>query len=97
MATDSQSAHEPVLFTLERTVDPTGVSGTGRVLDGVVFHTGQVVICWRSDLKQPPGTSSLTVFPSVDAFLDVHVLSHGISSSRVRVLHGMCDELTRFA
>jgi adenine-specific DNA-methyltransferase len=33
----------PRLFTLVRKIDQSGISGTGRVLDGVVFHTGQVV------------------------------------------------------
>ncbi|MEA2639433.1 MAG: hypothetical protein QOF51_827, partial [Chloroflexota bacterium] len=61
--------HEPQLFTLIRHRDETGVSGTGRVLDGVVFHTGQVVICWRSDLNPTrPGASSLAIYPSWDAF-----------------------------
>jgi len=31
---------EPKLFSLLRYEDETGVSGTGRVLDGVIFHTG---------------------------------------------------------
>ncbi len=39
--------NEPRLFTLFRHVDESGISGTGRVLDGVIFHTGQVVVCWR--------------------------------------------------
>jgi hypothetical protein len=70
--------NEPKLFTLIRRVDPGGVSGTGRVLDGVVFHTGQVVVCWRSDIKdqEKSGFSSISVYPSWDAFLYVHVQPH---------------------
>lgn len=68
---------EPKVFTLVRHMDETGVSGTGRVLDGVVFHTGQVVVCWRTDLNpDQPGFSSLAIYPSWEAFLHVHVHPH---------------------
>jgi hypothetical protein len=70
------SDSEPVLFTLIRHEDETGVSGTGRVLDGVLFHTGQVVICWRTDLQNEKGFSSVTVYPSWEAFEHVHVKPH---------------------
>lgn len=76
---------EPRLFTLVRHVDQTGVSGTGRVLDGVVFHTGQVVICWRSDLTSGRvGFSSLAIYPSWDAFLHVHVEPHPAEATEIR-------------
>jgi hypothetical protein len=75
---------EPRLFTLIRKQDATGVSGTGRVLDGVVFHTGQVVICWRSDLRQDdPGYSSISVYPSWEAFEHVHIDPHPINEAEV--------------
>lgn len=67
---------EPILFTLIRHRDESGVSGTGRVLDGVLFHTGQVVICWRTDLRDEEGFSSVTVYPSWEAFEHVHVEPH---------------------
>lgn len=69
--------NEPRVFTLFRRIDESGVSGTGRVLDGVIFHTGQVVVCWRTDLDPDnPGYSSLAIYPSWDAFLHVHVEPH---------------------
>ena len=67
---------EPILFTLIRHRDESGVSGTGRVLDGVLFHTGQVVICWRTDLRDEEGFSSVTVYPSWEAFEHVHIEPH---------------------
>lgn len=68
---------EPRVFTLFRRIDESGVSGTGRVLDGVIFHTGQVVVCWRTDLDpDKPGYSSLAIYPSWEAFLHVHVHPH---------------------
>lgn len=48
----NDNSSEPQVFTLIRHADQTGISGTGRVIDGVIFHTGQVVICWRTDLAQ---------------------------------------------
>lgn len=33
-------------FHLQRLVDDTGVSGTGRVAEGVVFQNGKCVLSW---------------------------------------------------
>jgi hypothetical protein len=79
--------NEPKLFTLVRYKDESGVSGEGRVLDGTIFHTGQVVICWRSDLNaNQPGFSSIAIYPSWEAFLHVHVDPHPRESMNVRFL-----------
>lgn len=76
---------EPRLFTLIRRADESGVSGTGRVLDGVVFHTGQVVVCWRADLNsENPGFSSLAIYPSWEAFLHIHVRPHAPDATEIR-------------
>lgn len=73
-------SQNPKVFTLIRSVDPSGISGTGRVLDGVIFHTGQVVTCWRTDLnikdENIPAYSTLGIYPSFEAFLHVHVKPH---------------------
>jgi hypothetical protein len=66
--------NEPRLFSLYRRSDESGVSGTGRVLDGVVFHNGKVVVCWRTDLRG--GHSSIVVYDSWTAFEAVHVNPH---------------------
>lgn len=79
--------NEPRVFTLNRATDETGVSGTGRVLDGVIFHTGQVVICWRTDLKSDVANhSSIAIYPSWTAFEDIHLKPHGEEASRVTFL-----------
>lgn len=41
----------PALFKLVREVDETGVSGTGHVADGVVWHDGTVAVRWRTDTR----------------------------------------------
>jgi len=66
--------NEPRVFTLWRRGDETGVSGTGRVLDGVVFHNGKVVACWRSDLHG--GHSSVVIYDTWEGFCAVHITPH---------------------
>lgn len=74
---------EPRIFTMVRHHDETGVSGTGRVLDGVIFHNGQVVVCWRSDINVKGGFSTLGIFPSWEAFKHIHIESHPANETRV--------------
>lgn len=53
-------------FVLQRHTDVTGVSGTGRVAEGVQFTDGTVVIRWA-------GTrASTVVWASLDDALAVH-------------------------
>lgn len=56
-------------FVLNRTVDETGVSGTGVVAWGVQFPDGVCVIRWASEHR------STAVFASLDDVVDVH--GHG--------------------
>lgn len=74
--------NESRLFTIHREADVTGISGTGLVLDGVVFHTGQVVVCWRSAHR------SITVFEDWNAFDAVHLKAHPENRSRVTFADG---------
>ena len=80
----STTSDTPRLFTLIRHADETGISGTGRVLDGTIFHTGQVVVCWRSDLRpDKPGFSSLVIYNSWEAFLAIHVAPHPAEQTEI--------------
>lgn len=56
-------------FFLQRTVDVTGVSGTGRVADGCEFPDGMCIVRWRGDFP------STVVWPSVGALEHIH--GHG--------------------
>ena len=73
---------EPRMFTIIRRADATGISGTGRILDGIVFHNGQVVICWRSDIYKR-GFSSICIYPSWEAFKHVHIDPHPENQTKV--------------
>jgi len=54
------------LFHLERTEDASGVSGIGKVAEGVVFDDGTVVLRWLTDVK------STVVFESIRDVESVH-------------------------
>ena len=82
-----REANSSKLFYLIRKKDPTGISGTGKVLDGVIFPTGQVVICWRKpDIKKNPyAHSSITIYNSFTDFEDIHIKSRPDESELVFV------------
>ena len=59
-------------FTLRRTADVSGISGTGLVLEGALFSTGVVVVHWLT----PPPRGSIAIFDSLEQFLSIHVVPH---------------------
>ncbi|OGZ58529.1 MAG: hypothetical protein A3F94_02380 [Candidatus Spechtbacteria bacterium RIFCSPLOWO2_12_FULL_38_22] len=61
---------KPRIFTIIRKEDESGVSGRGRVLDGVVFTDGKTVVNWRSDKP------SIAVYGSFEEFKKIHIDSH---------------------
>jgi hypothetical protein len=65
-------------FYMVRNADETGVSGTGRVLDGVVFPSGSVSCCWRSD------TPSINTYRSWVEFKHLHIDSHPTNGTEIR-------------
>jgi hypothetical protein len=86
---DERETTEPRTFTVVRQADESGVSGTGRVLDGCIFHNGQVVICWRGDINsEASGYSSLAIYPCWEAFHNVHIGAHPENETEVIFGHG---------
>ena len=64
-------------FTIVRNGDESGVSGTGRILDGALFHNGKVAVCWRTDTDGTKyGDSSIGIYDSFGAFRRIHIDSH---------------------
>lgn len=57
-------------FYLQRIKDQTGVSRTGRVLEGVLTQSGQVIVQWR------PPHASIGIYGSMQEFLTIHVDCH---------------------
>lgn len=62
---------KPVLFELHRSKDPKEISGTGHVLDGVIFPNGVTVIQWRKKQRQ-----SVAIFSTFKQFESVHMKHH---------------------
>lgn len=83
-----KQSEQPRVFVLVRNGDESGTSGTGRVLDGIVFPNGTVAVCW--DTKNNPDSrvdvGSISVFDSYDDFLSVHVSQHPDNRSEIKWL-----------
>lgn len=75
-------------FSMRRDSDVSGVSGTGIVLEGVLFSTGVVVIHWLT----PPPRGSIAVFDSIEQFLAIHMFPHPENHSALVFEDG--EELT---
>ena len=61
---------EPQRFFMNRLSDVTGVSGTGRVVNGVILPSGKVVLEW----KHPHQT--IGIYDNFQQFIIIHVESH---------------------
>jgi len=57
------------LFYLDRVKDVSGVSGTGRVAEGVVFDDNSAVLRWLTKL------ASTAVYSNMEHLIQIH--SHG--------------------
>ena len=53
-------------FELIRTHDVNGISGTGVVVAGVEFASGQVAMQWRAPYEH------INIAPSIDSVIGVH-------------------------
>mgnify|MGYP000017340882 CR=1 FL=1 len=54
------------VFYLQRKEDESGVSGTGRIAQGIVFDNGRVALTWLSDHP------SVTVYDNVGEVRAIH-------------------------
>jgi len=53
-------------FTLQRDEDETGVSGTGKVAEGVQFSNGKCAMSWLSDL------TSIAIYNCIEDVIAIH-------------------------
>jgi hypothetical protein len=64
---DQDDGRSPTrLFHLLRLADESGVSGTGRVAEGVIFSNGWVALLWLTE------TPSMGFYPSIEAVEAIH-------------------------
>ena len=65
------------LFELRRSVDETGVSGTGTIAQGVVFDNGWCALTWMTK------HTSVAFYTSIDDVVAIH--GHGGSTKVVQI------------
>tara|TARA_R100001129_G_C5310687_1_gene245087 strand:- start:617 stop:958 length:342 start_codon:yes stop_codon:yes gene_type:complete len=76
-------------FTVCRQSDESGVSGTGVVIEGVQYATGQVVLHWLTPF--PKG--SIAIFESLTDFKKVHINPHPDNKTIITWSDGRQEEL----
>lgn len=67
------------VFSMTRIKDESGISGTGKVLVGVIFPSGKVVVEWI--VSSRPSTMGL--FDSFEEFEEIHVASHPLNDTLI--------------
>lgn len=69
---------DPQVFAVIRNADETGISGTGVVIDGIVFPSGECVTRWRG------ATPCISIWESFEAFKSVHIDAHPDNKTEVK-------------
>lgn len=75
----------PRCFIMYREKDFSGVSGTGAVLEGVVFSSGKTIAQWRDS---PTLKGSTVIYDSFNDFYGIHVASHPDNETRIEFIDG---------
>jgi len=75
-------------FTVCRQSDESGISGTGVVIEGVLFATGQVVLHWLT----PTPRGSISVFDSLNDFRKIHSDPHPANKTIITWSDGRQEE-----
>ena len=75
-------------FTICRQSDETGISGTGVVIEGVRYATGQVVLHWL--LPFPKG--SISIFENLEDFKKTHATPHPTNKTIITWADGRQEE-----
>lgn len=76
-------------FKMIRQEDVSGVSGTGPVLEGIVFSTGQCVVHWLT----PAPSGCIAVWACFEDFEKVHISSHPENRTLIQWYHDEEEEI----
>lgn len=60
----------PKRFWMQRLKDATGVSATGRVLEGILWQSGKVTVEWRAPMR------SMAIYDDLKTFRAIHMDCH---------------------
>ena len=69
-------------FEMHRKNDETGISGTGKVLEGVEFSNGKVAVSWTGSNRVK--AQSVGVYDSMEDFKEIHVNHHPDNRTEIR-------------
>ncbi len=72
-------------FEMNRRADESGVSGTGKVLEGIIFSDGPCVVRWIAD-HSPARSESR--YDSYGAFVAIHIAPHPTNGTEIRFSDG---------
>jgi len=78
-------------FEVFRKHDETGISGTGKVVEGIIFTDGHCVIRWVA-MESPCHSDG--IFESFGGFLAIHVNSHERNRTTIKFDDGTIYEHT---
>lgn len=77
----------PRIFSMVRMNDESGTSGTGKVLDGVIFPSGKVVVCWDPENSNAQidgeNVNSISMFDSFAEFEAIHIGQHPTNGTQI--------------
>lgn len=65
-------------FEMIRNNDETGVSGTGKVLEGAIYSNGQVIVYWTAS-----DYHSFGMYKNFFEFYTIHVASHPSNNTQI--------------
>lgn len=75
------------IFEMIRGNDESHISGTGSVLSGVIFDSGDVVVSWHSATK----INSLGIYKNLFEFYFIHCESHPTNNTILRFLEDCAE------
>lgn len=81
------------IFEMIRGNDESHISGTGSVLSGVIFDSGDVVVSWHSATK----VNSLGIYKNFFEFYFIHCESHPTNNTILRFLEGRTELPVEYA
>jgi hypothetical protein len=76
-------------FEMYREEDETGISGTGKVVEGVIFSSGETVVKWCTPTSM---ASCVSWWPNFGGFLSIHVHPHPDNKTRIQFSDGCVME-----
>jgi hypothetical protein len=72
-------------FEVIRQNDETGISGTGKVIEGIIFSDGECVVRWMTEKSLG---RCVSIWPNFGSFLSIHVYPHPSNNTQIMFSDG---------